>query len=293
MKESTYYSQSAQRRMQSRGKDSRREREISGRHQRVVKRGNEVIIKWNETISSGDVSIAQLAYREPPYAIEWISLAKQLHEVRTHALAMPSANKEAIQADMEKGDEIYTRKVNGLSIADIDAMEPDPEAGYLKADDMKRINRMFRGKSFPVLERFEHFRQSTDNTQVLDPLTVFAIQTRAKPGTERHAPNLRNLKENIHAYFDYYVDLLLDPTMEHEYQRNISTALMVGGPKFRSALLAYLPARFGITQSSATKIYKDAMYSNLPEAFWLKAERNIFGKGSKDAYLVRHPCLTK
>ncbi len=265
--------------------DKRRAIDIVKRLEEVGPRREASWAKGREAAEITGTSFTALAYRGQPFVQEVLSTSQQVHRLLEAAELEVSKGSIYIKIEEKIPEAIdsYGRQVFGTSLKDIEGMGPDPETGYLHKDDIKRINSMLRGReAIPLLSRLSSLRHSSKNHEVIDPLIILAIQSWARPETRKIEPSLKPLQNNLEAYFDYYVDMAIDPSLDSDTELQFSNTLGWLGPTFNAALAGYLPARLGISPSSAIKIYAQKTQQKFREG---KSGWNI-AKAHADTHLV-------
>lgn len=277
----------AQRRRAGRAHGSRRTREIAVGVNRVSSQRTEAVERGIEVIKEMGGNFTALAYRGEPFAQEVLSTSQQVHGQIQAARATQHPELDYLESYADLHD-TYGHQVNGLSLAELERMEIDRETSYLKNEDSRKINKFFRGREYPILGKFKRFRQSSKNHSVLDSTIVFAVQSWARPETKNLSPSLRKLQRNLDAYFDHFVDLTLDPTLELEDRNILLQAIAWGGPMFDAAFAGYLPARLGISPSSAMKIYKQKELEGLVRGGrnWRNVRKTHLEHSTREAYLI-------
>ncbi|MBI2622099.1 hypothetical protein HYW66_00490 [Candidatus Microgenomates bacterium] len=120
----------------------------------------------------------------------------------------------------------------------------------LSTTDIQRINRVFRQQS-PALvldKKAAWIRQL---------MGIFATQQFARPLEHLTIPiELKLLHARLVDYFDYFIDSLIDPSASNEEKENFLLTCYWANGALRT-LSFYIPARLGITPSSAVKLYRE------------------------------------
>lgn len=208
-------------------------------------------------------NLAKAIYQDPDVEV----VTKYYNSLYTFSLARRHPQVRKLSADQPKllasidADDTYTYPVRGISLEDINNL-PHP----LSLENMGRINRFLRLTRFPYLPLMplgEEAQRAMVIAMILPALDV------ARPKEAVIPDGLKTLHDNMQAYLDYYLGFM-NLTQLTDYQKfQFSHALAYVGINLSQALGLYLPARLGITPSSATKLF---------------LEKTVFG-GSK---LVRY-----
>lgn len=279
----------AQRRRDGRSAGAGRTQEISRgisrTHEQLVEAAtnmNNILHQAKEQTDQPRLTLSYLAFHAEPYAQKYLLAGRRIHEQYLKVKDSGRFNEESVEADIQNLD-IYGRSFHGTSLVDIEGMEPDHKTGYLPPEDMRKINRMFRDKgNLTALSRFKYFKQPEGDSAILESVLVFTAQGWARPEALDSTPQLRKLHRNLSAYFDYYVDVMMDPAYNPDDEANLLMALSFVGPEFVAGFGAYLPARLGITPSSTTKAYIQKDFG----IGWQKLRNKYLDTPTNDAHLV-------
>lgn len=155
--------------------------------------------------------------------------------------------------DVEQHD-VFNRKVGanilmeGTSLSDIEQM-PLTVNGLLP-EDIARINRMFyTGVIF--------YRMNPAHHEIRELMLYQATQKFARPEDNIATPKeLQALDDRLTAFFDYHTGLMTNHSLTDEQELNFYLMLALARPWLVQSIGCYLPARLGITPSSAMKLYR-------------------------------------
>lgn len=152
--------------------------------------------------------------------------------------------------DSLEPDAYFLKRIRGVSLSGIERMPPP-----LSPVDVQAINGIFH-------QNFLEFwlRQNRQNLVIAQAATVLATQAvleKQREGKDRVPSKLRPLFSHLHGYFDYYTDIVTDFSASKEEDELFILISTFKASLLRNALGSYIPARLGITPSSATKLYRE------------------------------------
>lgn len=243
-------------------------------HQAVVGAGRRLdalgrIISQGVAIEKeyGKMGFTERIYKGKPYIHDYLAACRQIPDLLAGAYANNaldgSLNNEALRK-YEPFD-IFDIKVGGnllwegTSLTDIEQM-PLTVDGLLQKD-IVRINRMFySGFSFLCkVSNPEHVR-------IRYYMLALAVQKFAQPTEKINIPfSLYKLNDRLTAYFDYLTGLTTAfRSLPEDDEMKFEKMFMLMLPYSTEAVASYLPARLGITPSSAIKLFYERFVTFLP-----------------------------
>ncbi|MBI2196829.1 hypothetical protein HYU45_04465 [Candidatus Daviesbacteria bacterium] len=207
------------------------------------------------TPDKGETSRTQMVYQRGPV------LAPYIEEMRNLSVAVRHAAQFKIQApwigNYLLGD-IYTHQIRWVSLADIEQMSLP-----LSLVSMSQINRFLR--RYPLLK----FTLSKSALVAQETATILPSLDIANPHKKRLIPpTLQPLHARMTAYFDYFTNFITASHLDSEREEKFVSAVVSAGPYFLSGVGCFLPARLGITPSSALKLLEEKTVSGLYSWQW-------------------------
>lgn len=227
-----------------------------------------------------DRETVDIIYRgEPTTVVDYIAVRRRIPKVMSEAgrvLNAPEAHSTNYWRDAREAlqdSDVFSYEIAGTSLLDIEQMSLP-----LSTTDIQRINKVFRQQPpFPVLDKKAAW--------IRQLMGIFATQQLARPREHVTIPaELRPLHARLVDYFDYFVDSLIDPSATDEEKENFLLACYWANGALR-ALSFYVPARLGITPSSAVKLYREWVGTLSPSwKFAAKPALRLFEKLSQRAF---------
>ena len=159
----------------------------------------------------------------------------------------PVVNREGMKY-LNKQDR-YTRKINGTSLSDIEGMELP-----LSKDNITRIDRMMRSG----LLVYQNKEAKVLNSQMALLATCSALD-QWREGESKAPQILRPLRQRLMDYFDHYVNIMIDPSIDSYKYEFTMFRLNFRLQETYFGLQSYIPARLGITPSSTTKLLQEGI----------------------------------
>ncbi len=216
---------------------------------------------WGRVSREQNGHFAKMIYQgDSPFIYDYLAVRKSLPIMidRAYRFYLKKGFIRPEFLHFMENEDLFSAKVgkDKVSLSDIEKM-PLP----LSLADIKKINRMFATT---------RFNKGTNQQQLVRESMIFlATQAVARPDERIELPNsLRPLVMRLEDYFDYYTDLMKDSNLEAWDETNFSLAMMYAS-YLPWALGSYIPARLGITPSSAIKFYRRrAETSSLPTFSW-------------------------
>lgn len=238
-----------------------------------------------------------IVYRGEPVINQWLAVRRELpdklEELQRRNLSTQTLPPAVINPlDQE---DYFQRQVctgrffsPGISLSDIESMplEIGDQGPTLSEDDICRIDKIFRLGWF-------NREVSIDQQVIRQSILIFVTQDEARPDLKITIPNsLRPLHTRLKSYFDYYTNLLRDMNLDD--RENLKLYNRIGTDRYlRYTFLGqflgcYLPARLGLTPSSAIKLVTNHIEDGFPDKkVWTKHVLNLFIMGAKQAYRVK------
>ena len=225
---------------------------------RSLRRAQDTAALWNKENHTHHGSLTELNFRANPSAFydhySALKNASLIHQksVRHEQYYPGSMNVDQLY-EFGKQD-IHTIPVNGISIDDIEAMHPP-----LSMDNLTAISKVFRKPFLKKPTKEQDFAETT--------LILLATLPQAQPEKASKIPrNIQNLTEVTQDFFDYYISFLKngfqDSADELEY---LNSLFFRKSKRFVAGISIYLPARLGISPSSALKLIdQQAVFSEVP-----------------------------
>lgn len=231
---------------------------------------------WEEETSLSQNSLSRMTYHGKPFIYSWLANRKDLHGIiqPVKDLSLKASFFQAKGIDEIEKNDVYSHKINETSLLDVEKMELP-----LTPENIKRINRIFKAP---------RFRKTPDmQRNILQSLICLSTVPYAQPETLKSIPkSLERLRENLSAYFDYYLELIKSHSTSAEDDLKLALTFAWNSPWLPTALAVYLPARLHITPSSAAKIYeqKEVQHKELGAKIVWRQLRNVFMKQNEYTY---------
>lgn len=247
---------------------------------------NEVEAKSHEVAEANGRNMVSIVYRGEPYIQTYLRTYRSIHHsagsLRASSAFKDSLDQESHERNIQKID-LFSQGAKGVSLADIEGMHVD-EKSKLSIEDIDRIDKIFFSKKIVDL-RGKIDSTNKDRASLQTAITVFIGQAWARPEVPT-APDFERLRRNLTAYLDYYADLHINPTLSLDAELDLARMIVFGGTYFRTLFGIYLPARYGITSSSAVKTYEQHMaHSNLIiRRMWAKFFRKLYIPLTQNAF---------
>lgn len=205
----------------------------------------------------------EIIYQEEPVLLGYLSVRQRLAEtmdyLQTANLKIPLASPVYLKR-LER-ENLFAHQVGGVSLLEIEDMPMRPQ---LSLEDISRIDRItMDGKKFNV---------SNEDNYIRAVLLYLATINFAQPGSKINIPeNLRDLQRRAVNYFDYYTDLMTQFNLPPQIDARLLWDFLGGRTFFPHALAAYIPARRGITPSSAVKLF-ETKFSSIEPAMGISSK---------------------
>lgn len=245
---------------------------------------NEVDAKAKRVAQNHGHDLTAIVYKGEPYIQEFLSVYRHIHNARVRLQSSGALgedlNREAAERHLQKVD-LFSYEIKGVSLLDIEGIHLDGES-HMSEKDVEMIDEIF----LPELSfRGRAAEKNSGKRTLRSAITVFIGQAFARP--ELHIPpSLTKLQQNLTAYLDYYTTLLTNPALDRNSETYLSGIMLFGGPYFRTLIGIYLPARYGITPSSAIKAYEQRIAKSplKSRAFWRKISKGTFISIAQQAF---------
>lgn len=209
-----------------------------------IERGNEIL---NKNIAVFNKHITAMLYQGEPFVEQFLTAYRNYHENLMHATQLGKVVIRRGRYEIHNPEmfDLYVHRVGGMSLFDVEKMERNKETGHLSEEDIKKLDKMFSG------------RRTKDDGVVLQSLIFLATQPYARPDVSKTTgPSLSKLQENITDYLEYYTEQITDFSLSEWEEMSLMWRIH-GKPWLAAALGCYIPARLGITSSSASKLYDE------------------------------------
>lgn len=201
----------------------------------------------NQVFGRDNQSYTDTIYRGDPVLVRWVETLKPLSQA---IVELENYDPDSSELEPAKRHNTYTTPVGGVSLADIEQMDLP-----LSVEDIARINSMFRGRW--RLLGAELLREKRAREAILFIGTQPLIRPEVRVNSQ-----LKPLHDRIRSYFDYYLPFMAQPALDEESECQLFNSISWNGPLFQVALATYLPARLGLTPSSAVKMIDQHQYSS-------------------------------
>lgn len=212
---------------------------------------NRINSLWGREVSSGvkHLPLAEIIYHSEPFAGAYLEASRRLGDALDKAVAVPRLKfpPALTQQDHYRGIEVPLRGIGlrGPSPRDINNLPlPLDNEGIGKIDSLMKAT-----KIGPFI---------FGDPRAAFLLEVLPIQPLARPELKLTIPQgLQPLNSRMLAYYDYYMGFFAVPNLDpiQETKGFIRMAWLGGG--LMTAIACYIPARLGITPSSAFKLYQE------------------------------------
>lgn len=220
-----------------------------------------------------------IIYNREPILLGFLSvrqkLAAMMDYIQTANLKTQVVSPEYLS--VFERENIFDHKVGGVSLTDIERM-----GSRLVPEDISRIDRMtMDGKKLTLSKKDRYVRFV---------LVYLASLKHAQPDLDI-PDNLKGLQSHATQYMDYYAEQMTDFDERIDDDLQLIWDLMGGRSFLADALAVYLPARIGITPSSAVKLAETKFVAMepsmiIPSKFWGKGNLNKIVASGKDAYKI-------
>lgn len=242
-----------------------------------------------EDISKFDGNITRIVYQGEPFMHRYLAAMRNLPSYIAEAYRSnasdPHLNLQSVKS-FERHD-IFSRRIGGnyfmegTTLFDIEQMPLGPEG--LAPEDISRINRMLRtGIIF--------YRRNPEHDMVRYAMVYLATQKFARPSEINIPPQIQNLDARLTAYFDYHTQLLVDSSLTEDEEDHLLLMFTTSKPWLPEALGCFIPARLGITPSSAIKLYyRHALNTGMiSKRIWERRLLSYFEVESRNAFRVNN-----
>lgn len=253
----------------------RREREHLGNHahpreitvlQAAARSYDKALDEWSQIFGQNVNSWSEAIYRgkEPSFLPEYFC------RIRTLSQALHNADRLRPQepriADIAHLD-VFHRRIKGLSLVDIETLQLP-----LSGEDLVRISHFLR---YTHLSRLLSSRQDRQAQEIAISLPSLDL---ARPSEVVIPAQLRPLHTRMTSFLDYFLKFIDSPYLSWEQEGQFGRAVLSIGPRLLQGLGIFLPARLGITPSSALKLFDEKMVSGLKGWSWVGIRRQVKGE---------------
>src|SRR3989344_3177837 len=202
--------------------------------------------RWHELTSQTPTpTMVEMAYSGNPFALDTLNASRAL-SINLRAGWTLNTRLFCIDPDFLnsfRGNDFYAKPYDGVSLWDIENMQ-----NPLSIEDIRKISRMF----FNPLKFFKKIPR--DQKSVLESIVNLATGHHIPDESGKRVPeSLKMLRGNLESFFDFYTYSFIDTTLSGDEQVNL-VYLLGQGAKLPEAVAIYLPARLGISPSSASKL---------------------------------------
>lgn len=222
-------------------------------------------VRWNQESALFGLSATELVFKGEPICYEILDTTRGLpglfEEAKATDLRKHLVNPGWI--DWLKAHNFFSLNIGGTTLSQIEKI-PLP----LSPASVARIDGLFLDsllQKAPILRSF--FSPPEKITYMRQLLTALATRSVLDKGRgERDAVprGLKDLRDVMVGYFDFYTKEVIKPVVGEEEDRWLMLQLTWHMPRLRDALGCYIPARLGITPSSATELYQARAENSSP-----------------------------
>lgn len=228
---------------------------LRGRYGKVLADLNSVGLEWDQVVKESNFELATIVFQGKPFIFRCLevrrSLANFLDKTSVANLRLQAISHQDF--DHFNQIDMFSYKVRGTSLLDIEKME---FANHLSLADIQKINQIFLKETIIDPRRFLK-KDHQMIGEIRQSILYFTTQPYARPEEKIRIPHvLRPLHQRFTDYFDYYTSLMIDSSLPLADELSFIKALGKGVPWLPQSLGCYIPARLGITPSSALKLYE-------------------------------------
>lgn len=256
---------------------------MSSKLDQAINQVRETGIRWNDAITEGP-TLSGVIYRGDPGIYDYLlvrqSLGPTLLQAQRLGPRFREVNREVL--GWLGSRDLFSVKLGGTSLTDIERMSiaaQEGDSAGLSLSDRRRVNRMLH---HPLIGRL-----NTNQYLVRDSMVYLATQAALDRWHKDRAvvpTPLQPLSERLGYYFDYPTSVMTNFSASYDDDLWLFFTLHYRANRLTQALGCYIPARFGITPSSAVKLYQEkAFKSAMPTRFWQR-DLKILERESTQAY---------
>jgi len=217
---------------------------------------------WNAVLTEQNGSLSRMVYQGRPFIQRHLEVRRGLPQFLEYVRSTNTGAQVIDPSDIDNlaKEDIFSQKLQGTSLFDIESMPFEPE---LSADDIKRMTLMLqyplstrlRGLAHRILGQKSFAYETEEEARLRLGLVIFAIQKFAQPDRVEVPPTLVPLHQRFTAFFDHYMGLLTSSPMSMLRERSLVETLKAGFPWLPYSIGCYIPARLGITPHSSVGLY--------------------------------------
>lgn len=230
---------------------------------------------WKKGIPDGVKKrpLAEIIYNSEPFAATYLEASRRLGEAMDRAATMPDLPlpPSLTQQDHYRGVAVPLGRLglHGPSPRDISNLPlPLDNEGIGKIDSLMRAYK--RGP----------FQYGDSRAAFL--LQIIPIQLLARPDLKLTIPQgLKSLNNRMIAYYDYYMGFIAVPNLDPEQE--VIGMIRMTWANLIAVLACYIPARLGITPSSALKLYQEKTILS-DQSFSGRSVHKIMGRETELSY---------
>lgn len=259
---------------------------LSSKLDQAINQVRETGTRWNEAIIEGP-TLSGVIYRGDPGIYDYLlvrqSLGPTLLQAQRLGPRFREVNREVL--GWLGSQDLFSVKLGGTSLTDIERISMATQEGDfagLSLSDRRRVNRMLH---HPLIGRL-----NTNQYLVRESMIYLATQAALDRWHRDRAvvpTPLQPLSERLGCYFDYYTSFMTNFSASYDDDLWLFFTLHYRANRLTQALGCYIPARLGITPSSAVKLYQEkAFKSAMPTRFWQRDLKilQILERESTQAY---------
>lgn len=249
-------------------------------------------VEWNRQISQFGPSLTGVIFRGEPVCYDFLNTTYGLSGLLEEAAAvkLPRYLTHLEGLNYLQDHDFFSKDIGGVTLREI-ARLPTP----LSPAHVLRVDRLFFDSPWtrlPVARAVFSADASTNFIrQLLVALATHSVLQRKREGKDQVPKNLHGLRNVMVSYLDFYTREVIKPEVNEEEDRWLMLQFVWHTPKLRDALGCYIPARLGITPSSAAKLYQARAENGFPYSIVWRGVAGfrvglaeLLSYGSQDAY---------
>lgn len=260
---------------------------------------SEVAGRYNKQVSYFSRNLTRIVFEGDPFIYDQLQTQRRLPGVleEAHFANLETPFTTVTRLNSFEQANLFSKRAGGLTLIDVEEMELDEE-GNLKAEDIKRIDGLYKQDRLKgILGRLplsflqEDPEAQRETQEIRQAIFLFACQKDARPEKKITVPeSVRPLHDRLRGYLDYYMGRIMDFELGVWDEKDLVDTLASTRAWLPQTLGCYIPARLGITPSSAIKLYQSrAIASDLPTFSWEAGILPHMEEGARDA--LRHNAL--
>lgn len=226
---------------------------------------------WSRSVAAQGRHLAKIIFRGEPFIGAYLEPHRRLLDV-VGAVQEANLSYHLFQPEplinMEKGS-LYAFKAGGdifregISLLDIERLPKEDEESL---GNIQAVNRLFTKPLLPRIGRPNpNYERAIQHSALFLATMEFAQPTRKVPIPD----DLRPLQQQLTNYFDHHTRVLMEEDPVRTWRQFQSLTDIVRSPALLYALGCYVPARLGLTPTSAAEVYKKRVLSSqIPSLMW-------------------------